>query len=84
MQPPVSVVRGEISTDNSTWLEDSDKTCDHTRRATKIGFTRSCDKRLSEIWNSQLIRSIRINHANLSSIAEYEENESLSKDLVET
>jgi hypothetical protein len=42
------------------------------------------DKRLSEIWNSQLIRSIRINHANLNSIAEYEENEDLNKDSVDT
>jgi hypothetical protein len=70
-------------TDNNTWLEDSDKTCD-TGRATKIGFTRSYDKRLSEIWNSQLIRSIRINHANLSSVAEYEENEVLNKDSIDT
>jgi hypothetical protein len=38
------------------------------------------DKRLTEIWNSQLIRSIRINHANLTTVAEYEENEVLSKD----
>jgi hypothetical protein len=42
------------------------------------------DKRLTEIWNSQLIRSIRNNHANLSSIAEYEEEEALSKDSVDT
>jgi hypothetical protein len=38
------------------------------------------DKRLIEIWNSQLIRSIRINHANLTTVAEYEENEVQSKD----
>lgn len=38
------------------------------------------DKRLTEIWNSQLIRSIRNNHANLTTVAEYEENEALSKD----
>jgi hypothetical protein len=47
-------------------------------------FEDPSDKRLSEIWNSQLIRSIRINHANLSSVAEYEENEVLSKDSVDT
>jgi hypothetical protein len=71
-------------TDNSTCLEDSDKTCDHIRRATKIGFTRSCDERLSEIWNSKLVQSIRNNHANINNIAEYEENEVLSKDSVDT
>jgi hypothetical protein len=47
-------------------------------------FEDPSDKRLSEIWNSQLIRSIRINHANISSVAEYEENEALSKDSFDT
>jgi hypothetical protein len=41
------------------------------------------DKRFLEIWNSKLVQSIRINHANLSSVAEYEENEALSKDSVD-
>jgi hypothetical protein len=71
-------------TDNNTWPEDSDKTCDHIRRATGIGFTRSSDKRLPEIWDSKLVKSIRNSHANLSNIAEYEENEVLSKDSVDT
>jgi hypothetical protein len=31
---------------------------------------------LSEIWECNLIQSIRSNHANLTEIAEYEENES--------
>jgi hypothetical protein len=61
-------------TDNNTWLKDSDKTCDHIRRATEIGFTRSFDKTLPEIWDCELVKSIRKIHANLSNIAEYEEN----------
>jgi hypothetical protein len=65
-------------TDNSTCLEDSDKTCDHIRRATEIGFTKSSDKTLPEIWDSKLVKSIRKSHANLSNIAEYEENEALN------
>lgn len=71
-------------TDDSSCLEDSDKTCDHIRRATEIGFTRSSNKRLPEIWDSELVKSIRKIHANLSNIAEYEENEVLSKDSVDT
>jgi hypothetical protein len=39
---------------------------------------------LSEIWKSKLVQSIRSNHANLSIVAEYEENEVLSKDSVDT
>lgn len=62
-------------TDDNTCLKDSDKTCDHIRRATEIGFTKSSDRGLSEIWDSKLIKSIRRSHANLSDIAEYEENE---------
>jgi hypothetical protein len=54
------------------------------RKQREVPTTRIYNKRLSEIWNSQLIRSIRINHANLSSVAEYEENEVLSEDSVDT
>jgi hypothetical protein len=62
-------------TDNNTWLKDSDKTCDHIRRATELGFTKSSDRGLPEIWDSELVKSIRKIHANLSNIAEYEEKE---------
>jgi hypothetical protein len=33
------------------------------------------DKKLSRVWKSNLVRSIRTKHGNLSKIAEYEENE---------
>jgi hypothetical protein len=36
------------------------------------------DDERSEIWNSKLVQSIRSNHASLSSIWEYEENQSLN------
>jgi hypothetical protein len=51
---------------------------------TNTQFEDPSDKRLSEIRNSKLVKSIRKSHANLSSIAEYEENEALSKDSVGT
>jgi hypothetical protein len=37
-------------------------------------------KRLSKVWKSNLVRSIRIKHNNLSSIAEYEENDASNHD----
>ncbi|HZC50276.1 MAG TPA: hypothetical protein VE244_14585 [Nitrososphaeraceae archaeon] len=37
---------------------------------------KSYGERLPEIWDSKLVKSIRKSHANLSNIAEYEENES--------
>jgi hypothetical protein len=36
-------------------------------------------EKLQEIWNSQLIRSIRIKHGNISMIANYEENDAESR-----
>jgi hypothetical protein len=45
---------------------------------------KSYSERLPEIWDSKLVKSIRKSHANLSNIAEYEENEALSKDSVDT
>jgi hypothetical protein len=38
------------------------------------------NKRLREIWNSNLVKSIRINHASLTNIAEYERYEAWDHD----
>jgi len=44
----------------------------------ETSLARVHDKRLLKVWKSNLVRSIRFKHSNLSSIAEYEQNDSLT------
>jgi hypothetical protein len=73
MQPHTHTVADEV-TDRKNYHSEYDKLCADTILPLSYDF----GQRFSRKRNSRLVKSIRANHANLSIIAEYEENDLLN------